>query len=344
MKLIIPMAGMGKRLRPHTLTTPKPLLPVAGKPIVQRLVEDIMTTSGQPIDEIAFVVGPNFGKKVEAELVRIAELLGSKGTVYLQEEALGTAHAIACAAPSMDDELIIAFADTLFRADFQLDRTKDGCIFVKTVEDPKAFGVVQLDSEGHITAFIEKPDTFISDLAIIGIYYLRDGARLRKEINYLIDNDIKDKGEYQLTDALQRLKNDGAKIVAGKVEAWMDCGNKAAVLDTNARVLEHLHAHAGQVRHPQVDDSLRNPNAHLYNTTVIEPCFLGAGVEVRDSVIGPFVSLSNNVKVNSSVIRNSVVRENVVVDQALLTDCLLGTNAEVRGKALALDLGDYSRS
>jgi len=343
MKLIIPMAGMGKRLRPHTLTTAKPLLPVAGKPIVQRLVEDILTTSGQRIDEIGFVVG-NFGSAVEEQLIQVAEKLGSRGRIYYQEQPLGTAHAIACAKESLDEEVIIAFADTLFRAEFQLDRSKDGCIYVKTVENPKAFGVVKLDAEGHITDFIEKPETFVSDLAIIGIYYLREGPRLKREIQYLLDNDIREKGEYQLTNALQRLKDDGARIVAGKVDAWWDCGNKDAVLDTNARVLDYLQGLGGKTRHPKVDDSLRHTSTQLVRTQVIEPCYFGANVVVEDSVIGPYVSLGDNVQVRNSVMRNTILREDTTVSYSILADCLIGRHASVTGQARVLDLGDFSRS
>ena len=170
MKIIVPMAGRGSRLRPHTLTVPKPLIPIAGKPIVQRLVEDIAKVAGENIEEVAFIIG-DFGDEVEKSLLQIAERLGAKGSIYRQEEALGTAHAIKCAEQSMTGNVVVAFADTLFRADFTLDTNSDGVIWVKKVEDPSAFGVVKLDDYGFITDFVEKPQTFVSDLAIIGIYY-----------------------------------------------------------------------------------------------------------------------------------------------------------------------------
>jgi glucose-1-phosphate thymidylyltransferase len=182
MKIIVPMAGRGSRLRPHTLTTPKPLIPIAGKPIVQRLVEDIVKICGEKVDEIAFIIG-DFGKEVEEQLVGIAEGLGAKGSIYFQDKPLGTAHAILCAAPALDGETVIAFADTLFKADFTLDPDSDGVIWVKQVDDPSAFGVVQIADEGHIENFVEKPETFVSDLAIIGIYYMKDGPALRDEMH-----------------------------------------------------------------------------------------------------------------------------------------------------------------
>ncbi|MEQ8521272.1 MAG: nucleotidyltransferase family protein, partial [Vicingaceae bacterium] len=237
MKIIVPMAGIGKRMRPHTLTVPKPLLKVAGKPIVQRLVEDIASLCHEAVEEIAFIVG-DFGDQVERDLLAVAESLGAKGKIYQQTEALGTAHAIYCAAESLSGKVIIAFADTLFYADFDLDEEKDGIVWVEKVDDPRPFGVVRLNSEGVIEEFIEKPQEFISDLAIIGIYYFKDGANLRDEIKYLLDNDIKDKGEYQLTNALENMNAKGRKFYPGKVDEWLDCGNKNATVFTNQRVLE----------------------------------------------------------------------------------------------------------
>src|ERR1017187_8561909 len=235
MKIIVPMAGMGKRMRPHTLVTPKPLLPIAGKAIVQRLVEDIVDVCKEKVDEIAFIIG-DFGKDVEARLIKIAEDLGAKGSIYYQEEALGTAHAIYCAKNSLKGKVVVAFADTLFRAEFNFDETCDAIVWVNKVEDPRAFGVIKLNDKNEITAFVEKPNPFISDLAIIGIYYFKDGENLKNEIKYLLDNKILDKGEYQLTVALENMMKKGKIILPGKVTEWMDCGNKDATVDTNKRI------------------------------------------------------------------------------------------------------------
>ena len=201
MKIIIPMAGRGTRLRPHTLTTPKPLIPIAGKAIVHRLVEDLAKASADPIEEIGFIIG-DFGSEVEKELHQIAEEIGAKGKIYHQETALGTAHAILCAKESLDGNVIVAFADTLFKADFTLDTNQDSIIWVQQVTDPSAFGVVKLNDDNRITDFVEKPKDFVSDLAIIGIYYFKDGENLKNELQYLVDNKVLSGGEYQLTDAL----------------------------------------------------------------------------------------------------------------------------------------------
>ena len=215
MKIIVPMAGIGSRLRPHTLTIPKPLTLIAGKPIVQRLVEDIVKVLNQDVEEIAFVIGPTFPKNTEGKLLEIAKNLGAKGVVTVQDTALGTAHAIYCAKESLSGPCVVAFADTLFKADFRLNAEADGAIWVKQVENPSAYGVIKMN-EGIITDFVEKPTTFISDLAIIGIYYFKDGIAVRKEIEYLLDNDIKEKGEYQLTNVLENMKQKGAQFVPGK--------------------------------------------------------------------------------------------------------------------------------
>src|ERR1700752_410007 len=196
MRIIIPMAGKGKRMRPHTLTVPKPLINVAGKPIVQRLVEDITKVCGEKVEEIAFVIGPDFGKDVEAHLISIAQEQGAKGTICYQEKALGTAHAIMCAKDSIAGKTVVAFADPLFKADFVMDTNQEGVIWVQGIEDPRQFGVVKLNSGGVITDFVEKPQEFVSDLAIIGIYYFKDGDYLKKELQFLIDNNIKDNGEF----------------------------------------------------------------------------------------------------------------------------------------------------
>jgi len=203
MKIIVPMAGRGSRLRPHTLTVPKPLVPVGGKPIVHRLVEDIAKTSTEKVTEIGFIIG-DFGAEVEAELIAVAESLGAKGNIYYQEEALGTAHAVLCAQEMLDGPVVVAFADTLFKADFTIDQNVDGILWVKQIEDPSAFGVVKLDDEGTIIDFVEKPTEFVSDLAMIGIYYFKEAEKLKIELQYLIDNGIIKGGEKQLQEELKR--------------------------------------------------------------------------------------------------------------------------------------------
>jgi glucose-1-phosphate thymidylyltransferase len=331
MRIIVPMAGMGKRMRPHTLTTPKPLIPVAGKSIVQRLVEDITKVCGQKVEEIAYIIG-RFGKEAEDNLVQIAENLGAKGSIYYQDEALGTAHAIYCAKDSLSGPVVVAFADTLFRADFTLDADKDGIIWVQQIPDPRQFGVIKVNADNIITDFVEKPQEFVSDLAIIGIYYFKDGDNLRNEIKYLLDNDIREKGEYQLTNALENMKQKGIRFSPGQVIEWLDCGNKDATVYTNQRVLENV----------KDSENLVAASAKIINSEIIEPCYIGEGVHIENSKIGPHVSLGNNTKVSDSVITNSILQTNVKVESSSIDNSMIGHFAELTKSNGSYSISDYS--
>ncbi|HKR04869.1 MAG TPA: sugar phosphate nucleotidyltransferase [Bacteroidia bacterium] len=331
MKIIVPMAGMGKRMRPHTLTIPKPLIPLAGKPIVHHLMEDIVKVCPEKVDEIAFVIGRTFGKDVESQLVKIAESLGAKGTIHYQNEPLGTAHAILSAKPALKGKVIVAFADTLFRTDANIDADSDGTIWVKQIEDPRQFGVVKVDANNRITDFVEKPQEFISDLAIIGIYYFKDGENLCSELQFLIDNNIKDKGEYQLTNAMENMKNKGKRLVPGKVIEWLDCGNKDATVYTNKRVLE--------IKYP---GNKIAATAVSVNSVVIEPCYIDENVQLHNSIIGPHVTIGANSKIRNSVITNSIIQNNSSVETACIDNSMVGSFVQYKGKPRDLSMGDYS--
>jgi glucose-1-phosphate thymidylyltransferase len=330
MKIIIPMAGMGKRMRPHTLTVPKPMIPVGGKPIVYRLVEDLASMFDEKIEEIAFVIG-DFGKDVEANLVAIAEKVGAKGTIYYQDEPLGTAHAILCAAPVLDGHLIVAFADTLFYADFKIDTAQDGIIWTNKIEDPAAFGVVETDKDGIVKQFWEKPKEFVSDEAIIGIYYFKDGAYLKKELQYLIDNNIKIKGEYQLTDALTNMKDKGSRFKTASVNHWLDCGNKDATVATNKVVLEMNNG-----------KNMVSADVKLESSIIIEPCYVGKGVLIKNTIIGPYVSVGDNCTIEASLITNSIIMNNARVVNANLDGAMNGNFSVYEGRKESVNLGDYS--
>jgi len=330
MNLVIPMAGMGKRMRPHTLTVPKPLLSVAGKSIVQRLCEDIVSVCEEKPEEIAFIIG-DFGKEVEQRLLDIARKAGAKGKIYYQEEALGTGHAVLCAAPSLKGKTIVAFADTLFKADFKLDEKQDGIIWTHRVEDPSAFGVVKTNDKGIITDFVEKPTHFISDQAIIGIYYFRDGEMLKNELQYLVDQKIVKSGEYQLTDALENMRVKGTAFKTGDVVEWMDCGNKNATVYTNQRVLANLEKLS-------VPDNIVQENA-----VIIQPCFIGQNVQLKNSVIGPYVSIGDGSRIGQSVISNSIIAENTSISHVVLDNTMIGNQAVLEGSPGELSLGDFSQ-
>lgn len=325
------MAGRGTRLRPHTLTVPKPLMPIAGKPIVQRLVEDIAKVCNASINKIGFIIGRDFGSEVEEDLKKIASSVDGEGHIYYQDEKLGTAHAILCAQELLAGNVIVAFADTLFRADFKMDASKDGIIWVQQVDDPSAFGVIKVNEDQIITDFVEKPETFVSDLAIIGIYYFKDGEFLKKEMQYLIDNNIKDKGEFQLTNALENMKKKGAKFSPGQVSEWLDCGNKDATVYTNKRYLEFIK-----------DSDLIAKTVQKKNSVIIPPVFIGENVILENSVIGPHVSIGENTIIKSSVIQNSIIQTNSEVNNANFKNSILGNFVSFEGKSDDLSLGDYN--
>lgn len=331
MNIIIPMAGMGKRLRPHTLTTPKPLIPIAGKPIIYWLVHDIVEVCDNNIDNIGFVIGRGFGESVEKELLSIADKLGAKGHLFYQDEPLGTAHAIYCAADILEGNTIVAFADTLFKANFKLDSEQDGIIWVHQVEDPSAFGVVKLNKNGEIEDFVEKPFDFISDLAIIGIYYFKDGDLLKHEINVLMDNKIKDDGEYQLTRVLKTLNEKGTKFVPGQVDDWLDCGNKQATVETHKAYFNFMK-----------EKRLISKSSKATNSVLIEPVYLGDNVEINNAVIGPYVSIGDNTKISESRIQNSIIQKDNVIKNANLANSMLGNFVTFEGKATDLSVGDYN--
>lgn len=330
MKIVVPMAGMGKRMRPHTLTIPKPLIRIAGKPIVQRLVEGIVQVSDTPVDEIAFVIG-DFGKEVEDSLISIANDLNAKGTIHYQDEPLGTAHAILCAESALEGEVTVAFADTLFDAGFTVDRSSDATIWVHKVEDPSAFGVVKTDSDGYINSFVEKPKTFVSDQAIIGIYYFKDGENLKNELKYLIDNKITKGGEYQLTDALQNMMEKGKKFKTGAVKEWLDCGNKNATVYTNQRILELI----------SKEELIANDSQSI-NSIIVKPCFIGKNAKIENSIIGPHVSIGENSVVKESIITNSIIQTNTVVENANLDNSMIGNHVHYKGKYNEVSMGDFS--
>jgi len=331
MRIIIPMAGWGSRLRPHTLTIPKPMLPIAGKPIVERLVHDLMKSTDQKIEDIVFVIRQDFGKAVEEKLLQVAKDAGTKGTIKYQDVPLGTAHAILCAGDFLEGNVIVAFADTLFRADYKIDAAKDGIIWVQKVDDPSAVGVVKMNADGVITDFVEKPKDFISDLAIIGIYYFKDGKYLRDEMQFLLDNNIQQKGEFWLTDAMENMKKKGSKFYKGEVNEWLDCGNKDATVYTNQRILEFIK-----------NEKLVSAKAVIENSVVITPCYIEDDVVIKNSVVGPHVSISKGTVIENSVVKNSIIQSKTILKNKLIANSMVGNNAKLEGRFEDLSLGDYN--
>ena len=330
MNLIIPMAGRGSRLRPHTLTVPKPLVSVAGKPIVQRLVEDLAAMTPRQFDNIAFIIG-DFGPQVEQDLLDLAASLGAKGHIRHQDQPLGTAHAVWCAQEFLEGEAVVAFADTLFRADFNLDDGSDGHLFVKRIDDPRQFGVVVLNEDGVIKEYAEKPETPVSDLAMIGIYHFKDAAGLKREIGALIESGAQKGGEYQLPDALRALTEQGVRFMPGEVNAWMDCGNRQVTVETNGRVLDFM-GDAAQV----------HEGATVEHCQILPPCEILPCAVLRHSVVGPRVTIGAGTVIERSNIQDSLIGEHTHIEGAYLKGAMIGSHAKVLRKAEDLSLGDFS--
>ncbi|AXT51914.1 nucleotidyltransferase [Aquimarina sp. BL5] len=335
MKIIVPMAGRGSRLRPHTLTVPKPLIPVAGKPIVHRLVSDIAKVLGEPVDEIAFILGDPafFGDDVVESLTALAEELGAKASIYRQDQPLGTGHAIMCAKDSLSGPAVVAYADTLIRADFNLDKDADAVIWVKQVDQPEAYGVVKLNDKKEIVELVEKPKEFVSDLAVIGIYYFKDIAVLKSELQHVLDNNIINGGEYQINDGIKRMMADGKTFVTGQVEEWMDCGNKNVTVETNTRMLGFLEKDG---------EKLVSDDVVLENATIIPPCHIGKGVIIKNGSVGPNVSIGDGCTIEDSDIKNSLVQNQTVIKNANLDNAMIGNHVYYDGKYTTISIGDYS--
>jgi glucose-1-phosphate thymidylyltransferase len=321
MKIVIPLAGFGKRLRPHTYTKPKPLVNVAGKPILGHILDRL---EGLNIEEIVFIVG-YLGEQIE-EYVEANYSFPSR---YIeQKELLGQAHAIYLAREVLSGPLVIIFVDTIFDKDLTplLQEQADGVIYVKEVEDPRRFGVV-IVQDGFITQLIEKPDSVENNLAVIGLYYIKEGQALLDCIADLMARDIKTQGEFFLADAFQLMIDQGAKFRAERVDVWEDCGKPETVLQTNRYLLARSGGRMGQ----------------LDNSVVIPPVYIADSAQVAESIIGPYVTIAEDCVIRRSVIRNSVINSGAQVEDAMLVDSLVGDKAVVRGSFERLNVGDSSQ-
>ena len=321
MKIVIPLAGFGKRLRPHTYTKPKPLVNVAGKPVLGHILDKL---EGLHIEEIVFIVG-YLGDQIE----EYVEANYSFPTRYIeQKELLGQAHAIYLAQEVLSGPLVIIFVDTIFDKDLTplLHEQADGVIYVKEVEDPRRFGVV-IVKDGHITQLIEKPHSMENNLAVIGLYYIKDAQALLECIADLMARDIKTQGEFFLADAFQLMIDQGAKFRAERVDVWEDCGKPETVLQTNRYLLEQSGGQAGQ----------------LDNSIVIPPVYIADSAQVSESVIGPYVTIAEGCVVRRSVIRDSIIGGGAQVEDIMLVESLIGDKAVVHGSFERLNVGDSSQ-
>ncbi|MCH2042544.1 MAG: NTP transferase domain-containing protein [Saprospiraceae bacterium] len=324
MKAIIPVAGAGTRLRPHTYTRPKPLIPVAGKPIISFIIDQLVEIG---VQEFILVIG-YLGDKIKQYIETRHKDLDIK-FVY-QDDRLGLGHAVWVARETFQhsEEILIALGDTIFETNLNVFlEQENSCIAVQKVSDPRNFGVVEFDQDNYIKRVIEKPRIPKSNMAIVGVYKIKEVDLLIESLDYIIKNDIRTLGEYQLTDALMRMIEQGTRLTAHRVNNWFDCGRKEILLDTNAMLLKRLGYNT-------------KPKPTYPNTIIIEPVHIGEGCEIKNSIIGPNVTIGNNSKIGSSIIRNSIIGNYSTIEDVLLQKSVIGSDAAIRGASQSLNIGD----
>ena len=318
---VVPVAGSGNRLRPHTHTRPKPLLQVAGKPILGHILDQL---AGLGIRRVVLVIG-HMGEQI-SEYVRQNQLFAAVESVE-QEERLGLGHAILLTRKVVrNDPMLIVYGDTIFQADLgkAFECGGDGVLGVKQVEDPRRFGVV-LMRDGHVARLVEKPSKFVSDRAIVGVNLIWRSDQLFDCLERLVTEGRRTRGEFQLTDGLQLMVEEGALLGTFPVAGWFDCGTLESLLETNRHLLEGT----------SIPD-------HLEDTVVIPPVHIPSSARVRGSVIGPYVSIGDGAQVQGVIARNSIIGAQATVENVLLEDTLIGNQAVVKGKARRLNVGDMS--
>ena len=323
MKAIIPVAGAGTRLRPHTYTQPKPLIPVAGKPIIANIIDQLIENG---IHEFVFVIG-YLGDKIK-------NFIESKYADYsikfvYQDERLGIGHALWLAKDEFekDEELLIVLGDTIIDSDLkEIINSKESCIGVKKVDDPRAFGVVVLGEDDCIKQVIEKPLIPKSNMAIVGIYKINEIPVLIDGLKHIIDNNIRIREEYQLTDALMYMVNQGICIRVSSIENWFDCGKKEILLETNAVLLKRR--------------ANNNALPKFENTIIIPPVSIGQHCEIKNSIIGPNVSVGDHSKIDYTIVKDSIIGNFASIEEAVLHKSIIGNDASIKGLSQSLNIGD----
>lgn len=320
MKVIIPVAGEGTRLRPHTITKPKPILPIAGATILDFIMQEILTLDN--VEEVIFIVGylkENIIDYISNKYKNI------KTSFIVQEEYRGLAHAVSLARDHIEDNdnLLIILGDTIFKLDLlSVVRKNENSLGVCEVKDPSRFGVAILDNNGIITKLIEKPKEPISNLALTGLYNIVNSKELFDAIDYIIKNDIKTKNEYQITDALEHMIENGAIFKTFKLDGWYDCGEKNTMLETNRTIIKH------EILSKGIKDS-----------AIIPPVFIDKDVKIENSVIGPYVHIGNNSVIKNSVLKNCIIFEDANISDALMESCIISEKAVYKGKTDSMDMG-----
>jgi glucose-1-phosphate thymidylyltransferase len=325
MKAILPVAGIGTRLRPQTVNTPKAMVSVAGKPILGHILDDLLKSN---IDDVIFIVG--FYKEHIIEYVN-EEYPNIKATFIYQKEMNGLGHAIWKAKEiTANEDILIILGDTIYDVDLsKFIDSKNSVLGLRQVADPRRFGVAETTSDKKlVTKLVEKPDRPKSNLAIVGLYYIKNSKELMDALQYLIDNDIRTKNEFQLTDALQKNIEDGKKFEVFEINDWYDCGQADELLKTNQHILSNM----------KFDTSVMVENA-----LIIEPCAIHPTAVIKNSIVGPNVSIGKNTEIKNSIVKNSIIASNCRLESKNIIDSIIGHDCDLKDQPRQLNLGAYTK-
>ncbi len=320
MRAIIPVAGLGSRLKPHTYSTPKVLLNVGGKPILGHILDKLLE---EKIHKATFVIG-HLGEMIKDYVLSYYKTI--EADFVEQKEMEGLGHAIYTAIPTFDDEeIFIILGDTIFDVNLKdVFKKRQTALGVKEVDDPRRFGIAVVNN-GSIKKLIEKPQTPVSNLALVGLYYIRNSKSLIKSLNQLVEKDVRTKGELQLTDALQMMIEDGEVITTFPVEGWYDCGKPETLLSTNQFLLDN-----------------KSVSKNYESVVINPPVFIAESAEITNSVIGPYATIDSGCKIEECIIKNSIIGSNAHISKTLLENSIIGSNAIIRGMFKRLNSGDSS--
>lgn len=324
MKAVIPVAGAGTRLRPHTYTQPKPLIPVAGKAIIAFIIDQLVE---QGVRDFVFIIG-YLGEKIQLYIEKEYPALNKE--FVIQQSREGSAHAIWTARKALrdTDDIFIFFGDTIVDVDISLFLTADtSCVGIQEVADPREFGVIELGENGFVKKLIEKPKIPRSNQALVGLYRIKEVALLLSIIENQINHKNQTHGEYQLTDALMGLINQGVQISAIPVNNWFDCGKSEVLLETNAMLLD---------KEGYASSNLPN----FDNTIIIHPVSIGKNCEITNSIVGPHVTIGDNTQINYAIIKESIIGNYARIEEVVLQNSLVGSDAAIKGLRQSLNIGD----
>ena len=321
MKVIIPLGGLGTRLRPHTYTRPKPLINVAGKPMLSHIIDKFAEL---PVEEYIFVVG-YLGEQIEHY---IKNTYSFPARFVEQPEALGQAHALWLCREYVAGPVFMIFGDTLFEADLsELARSPShSLVYVKEVSDPRRFGVVALRADGSVERFVEKPDSMDNRLAVIGMYYYADGPMLMRACEDLMERQIQTKGEYFLTDANNLMIGQGQRFVTRSVDTWLDTGKPETVLETNRHLLSNGSDNSADVECPRC--------------VIVPPVHIHPTAQIEESVIGPYATIGENCQIHRAIIQDSILEGGAIISDTILDQSLVGREATVLGRPRKFNVGD----